>query len=209
MNTKKEEAIEKLLERRGYTIYDTVIYEHLMIIEGSVDSGHQYDFKVDIPLPIIIDEGKSTIDMIVKKIKEYTDEIDLYIKEFSKKKELESKPALLNLRERANKQLLSYMEDKIKNHYADTILTIHSSHFPRGSGKTSAILYLADKYDLPVLFNTREMEKIVNRDFPNIQTYNIFDLNKIPFDTILVDEVQTKYIDMLNYGNRKIIGLVK
>jgi hypothetical protein len=204
MNTKKEEAIEKLLERRGYTIYDTVIYEHSIIIEGSVNHGYQYDFKVDIPFPIIIDEGKSTIDMIVEKIKEYTDEIDLYIKEFSKKKKLES-----NLREKTNKQLLNYMEDKIKNHYADTILTIHSSNFPRVSGKTSAILYLADKYDLPVLFNTREMEKIVNIDFPNIQTYNIFDLNKIPFGTILVDEVQTKYIDMLNYGNRKIIGLVK
>ena len=69
MNNKQEEAIEKLLENKGYTIYEIDIYEHSIIIEGSVDNGHQYDFKVDIPLPIVRDEGKSTIDMIIEKNK--------------------------------------------------------------------------------------------------------------------------------------------
>lgn len=85
MNTKHEEAIEKLLERKGYTIYEIDIYNHSIIIEGSADYGYQYDFKVDIPNPVVRDEGKSLIDMIIEKIKEYTNDIDEYMREFSEK----------------------------------------------------------------------------------------------------------------------------
>ena len=91
MNTKYEEAIQKLLEEKGYTIYEIDVYQHSMIIEGSVDYGYQYDFKVDIPLPIVRDEGKSTVDMIIGKIKEYTNDIDSYEEEFKEKKEFKSK----------------------------------------------------------------------------------------------------------------------
>ena len=107
MNTKQEEAIKHLLENKGYTIYEIDIYKHSMIIEGFVDYGYQYDFKVDIPQPIVRDEGKNTIDMIIEKIKEYTNDIDSYVEEFKEKKEFKSK-------QYANKILTEMFERGIK-----------------------------------------------------------------------------------------------
>ena len=138
MNNKLEEAIEKLLERKGYTVYETNIYKNSMILEGSVDSGHQYDFKVDIPLPVIRDEGKSTIDMIIKKIKEYTNDIDRYMEEFSEKKEFKSK-------QYANEILTEMFERSIKE---ETNVCIDRDVIGRKEGKTSTVTYLAQKYNL-------------------------------------------------------------
>ena len=141
MNNKQEEAIEKLLENKGYTIYEIDIYEHSIIIEGSVDNGHQYDFKVDIPLPIVRDEGKSTIDMIIEKIKEYTNDIDAYMREFSEKKEFKSK-------QYANKILTEMFERGIKE---ETNVCIDRDVIGRKEGKTSTVTYLAQKYNLPIV----------------------------------------------------------
>ena len=70
MDNKQKQAIQKLLERKGYIIYDIDIFSDFIVIEGfedSVDYGYEYNFKVDIPNPIVREEGKSMIDMIIEK----------------------------------------------------------------------------------------------------------------------------------------------
>ena len=200
MNTKQEEAIEKLLERKGYTVYETNIYKNSMIIEGSVDSGHQYDFKVDIPLPVIRDEGKSTIDMIIKKIKEYTNDIDRYMEEFSKKKEFKSK-------QYANEILTEMFEKGIKE---ETNVCIDRDVVGRKEGKTSTVTYLAQKYNLPIIVSNSVYKSLFKKIDENLEVH-VMSTSVAGLDTkiVLVDELEknnTYYLTEMGYI---VIGVVK
>ena len=200
MNNKLEEAIEKLLERKGYTVYETNIYKNSMIIEGSVDSGHQYDFKVDIPLPVIRDEGKSTIDMIIKKIKEYTNDIDRYMEEFSKKKEFKSK-------QYANEILTEMFEKGIKE---ETNVCIDRDVVGRKEGKTSTVTYLAQKYNFPIVVSNSVYKDLFKKIDENLEVY-VMSTSVAGLDTkiVLVDELEkdnTYYLTEMGYI---VIGVVR
>ena len=200
MNNKQEEAIEKLLERKGYTIYEIDIYKHSMIIEGSVDNGHQYDFKVDIPLPIVRDEGKSTIDMIIEKIKEYTNDIDSYVEEFSEKKEFKSK-------QYANKILTEMFERGIKE---ETNVCIDRDVIGRKEGKTSTVTYLAQKYNLPIIVSNSVYKSLFKKIDENLEVH-VMSTSVAGLDTkiVLVDELEknnTYYLTEMGYI---VIGIVK
>ena len=200
MNNKLEEAIEKLLERKGYTVYETNIYKNSMIIEGSVDSGHQYDFKVDIPLPVIRDEGKSTIDMIIKKIKEYTNDIDRYMEEFSKKKEFKSK-------QYANEILTEMFEKGIKE---ETNVCIDRDVVGRKEGKTSTVTYLAQKYNLPIIVSSSVYKSLFKKIDENLEVYVMnSSVDGLNTKIVLVDELEkdnTYYLTEMGYI---VIGVVK
>ena len=200
MNNKQEEAIEKLLERKGYTIYEIDIYEHSIIIEGSVDNGHQYDFKVDIPLPIVRDEGKSTIDMIIEKIKEYTNDIDSYVEEFKEKKEFKSK-------QYANKILTEMFERGIKE---ETNVCIDRDVIGRKEGKTSTVTYLAQKYNLPIIVSNSVYKSLFKKIDENLEVH-VMSTSVAGLDTkiVLVDELEknnTYYLTEMGYI---VIGVVK
>lgn len=200
MNNKQEEAIEKLLERKGYTIYEIDIYKHSMIIEGSVDNGHQYDFKVDIPLPIVRDEGKSTIDMIIEKIKEYTNDIDSYVEEFKEKKEFKSK-------QYANKILTEMFERGIKE---ETNVCIDRDVIGRKEGKTSTVTYLAQKYNLPIIVSNSVYKSLFKKIDENLEVH-VMSTSVAGLDTkiVLVDELEknnTYYLTEMGYI---VIGIVK
>ena len=200
MNNKLEEAIEKLLERKGYTVYETNIYKNSMIIEGSVDSGHQYDFKVDIPLPVIRDEGKSTIDMIIKKIKEYTNDIDRYMEEFSKKKEFKSK-------QYANEILTEMFEKGIKE---ETNVCIDRDVVGRKEGKTSTVTYLAQKYNFPIIVSSSVYKSLFKKIDENLEVH-VMSTSVAGLNTkiVLVDELEkdnTYYLTEMGYI---VIGVVR
>ena len=200
MNNKLEEAIEKLLERKGYTVYETNIYKNSMIIEGSVDYGYQYDFKVDIPLPIVRDEGKSTIDMIIEKIKEYTNDIDAYMREFSEKKEFKSK-------QYANKILTEMFERGIKE---ETNVCIDRDVIGRKEGKTSTVTYLAQKYNLPIIVSNSVYKSLFKKIDENLEVH-VMSTSVAGLDTkiVLVDELEknnTYYLTEMGYI---VIGVVK
>ena len=200
MNNKLEEAIEKLLKRKGYTVYETNIYKNSMIIEGSVDSGHQYDFKVDIPLPVIRDEGKSTIDMIIKKIKEYTNDIDRYMEEFSKKKEFKSK-------QYANEILTEMLEKGIKE---ETNVCIDRDVVGRKEGKTSTVTYLAQKYNLPIIVSSSVYKSLFKKIDENLEVYVMnSSVDGLNTKIVLVDELEkdnTYYLTEMGYI---VIGVVR
>ena len=200
MNNKLEEAIEKLLKRKGYTVYETNIYKNSMIIEGSVDSGHQYDFKVDIPLPVIRDEGKSTIDMIIKKIKEYTNDIDRYMEEFSKKKEFKSK-------QYANEILTEMFEKGIKE---ETNVCIDRDVVGRKEGKTSTVTYLAQKYNFPIVVSNSVYKDLFKKIDENLEVH-VMSTSVAGLNTkiVLVDELEkdnTYYLTEMGYI---VIGVVR
>lgn len=200
MNTKYEEAIEKLLEKKGYTIYEIDVYQHSMIIEGSVDYGNQYDFKVDIPLPIVRDEGKSLIDMIIEKIKEYTDDIDKYTKELSEKKEFKSK-------QYANEILTEMFERGIKE---ETNVCVGSDIVGRKEGKTSTVTYLAQKYNLPIVVSNSVYKNLFKKIDKNLEVHVMStSVAGLTTKIVLVDELEednTYYLTEMGYI---VIGIVR
>ena len=200
MNNKQEEAIEKLLENKGYTIYEIDIYGHSIIIEGSVDYGYEYDFKVDIPQPIVRDEGKSTIDMIIEKIKEYTDDIDKYMREFSEKKEFKSK-------QYANEILTEMFEKGIKE---ETNVCIDRDVVGRKEGKTSTVTYLAQKYNFPIVVSNSVYKDLFKKIDENLEVYVMStSVAGLTTKIVLVDELEkdnTYYLTEMGYI---VIGIVK
>lgn len=200
MNTKYEEAIEKLLEKKGYTIYEIDVYQHSMIIEGSADYENQYDFKVDIPLPIVRDEGKSLIDMIIEKIKEYTDGIDKYMREFSEKKEFKSK-------QYANEILTEMFERGIKE---ETNVCVGSDIVGRKEGKTSTVTYLAQKYNLPIVVSNSVHKNLFKKIDKNLEVHVMStSVAGLTTKIVLVDELEkdsTYYLTEMGYI---VIGIVR
>lgn len=200
MNTKYEEAIEKLLEKKGYTIYEIDVYQHSMIIEGSIDYGNQYDFKVDIPLPIVRDEGKSAIDMIIGKIKEYTNDIDKYTKELSEKKEFKSK-------QYANEILTGMFERGIKE---ETNVCIDKDIIGRKEGKTSTVTYLAQKYNFPIVVSNSVYKNLFKKIDEDLEVH-VMSTSVVGLDTkiVLVDELETKHMLHLTEMGYIVIGIVR
>lgn len=200
MNTKQEEAIEKLLESKGYTIYEIDIYNHSIIIEGSYDYGHQYNFKVEIPRPIVKEEGKSTIDMIIEKIKEYTNDIDEYMRELSEKKEFKSK-------QYANEILTEMFERGIKEEFN---VCINSQTVRRKEGKTSTVTYLAQKYNLPIVVSDNVYKNLFKKIDENLEVYTM-NSSVVGLDTkiVLVDELETKHMLHLTDMGYIVIGIVR
>ena len=200
MNTKQEEAIKHLLENKGYTIYEIDIYEHLIIIEGSVDNGHQYDFKVDIPQPIVRDEGKSIIDMIIEKIKEYTNDIDSYVEEFKEKKEFKSK-------QYANEALVEMFERGINE---ETNVCIKSEVIGRKEGKTSTVTYIAQKYNLPIVVSNNVYKNFFKKIDKKLEVYTM-NPSVVGLNTkiVLVDELEKDNAYYLTEMGYIVIGVVR
>ena len=200
MNNKQEEAIEKLLENKGYTIYEIDIYEHSIIIKGSVDNGYQYDFKVDIPLPIVRDEGKSTIDMIIEKIKEYTNDIDSYVEEFKEKKEFKSK-------QYANEVLVEMFERGINE---ETNVCVDREIIGRKEGKTSTVVYIAQKYNLPIIVTSDIYKNLFRKIDENLEVHNMStSVGRLDTKIILVDELEERQIQYLTDMGCIVIGISK
>ena len=200
MNTKYEEAIEKLLEKKGYTIYEIDIYKHAIIIEGSTDYGYQYDFKVDIPTPIVRDEGKSTIDMIIEKIKEYTNDIDEYMREISEKKEFKSK-------QYANKILTEMFERGIKE---EADVCFDRETVGRKEGKTSTVTYISQKYNLPIVVSNNMYKNLFRKIDKDLEVYTMgSSLVELDTKIVLVDELETKHIEHLTAMGYIVIGISK
>lgn len=200
MNTKYEEAIKNLLEIKGYTIYEIDVYNHSIIIEGSVDYGYEYDFKVDIPQPVVRDEGKSLIDMIIEKIKEYTDDIDKYMREFSEKKEFKSK-------QYANEILTEMFERGIKE---ETNVCIDRDVVGRKEGKTSTVTYLAQKYNLPIVVSDNVYKNLFKKIDENLEVHVMSpSVAGLDAKIVLVDELEkdsTYYLTEMGYI---VIGIVR
>lgn len=123
-------------------------------------------------------------------------------------KEVMSKDLLLKtLKEHANKDLLSVFEEAIINNIS---LTYDSKNIKRCSGKTRALLYLAIKYDLPLVVATNmnkrnilSMEGIFSSLVTVVSNSNSQN-NLEGMDKVLVDEA-----DITSLEAKTIVGILK
>ena len=153
-----------------------------------------------LPLPIVRDEGKSTIDMIIEKIKEYTNDIDSYVEEFKEKKEFESK-------QYANKILTEMFERGIKEEFN---VCIDSQTVGRKEGKTSTVTYLAQKYNLPIVVSNDINKSLFRKIDRDLKVYTMSpSLTVLNTNIVLVDELSTKHLDYLTDMKYIVIGIVR
>lgn len=123
-------------------------------------------------------------------------------------KEVMPKDLLLEtLKEHANKDLLSVFEEAIIN---NTSLTYDSKNIERVSGKTRAMLYLAIKYDLPLVVATN-MNKRNILSMEGIFSYTVTIISNSNgqkylegMDKVLVDEA-----DITSLESKTIIGILR
>lgn len=203
MDYKEKQAIEILLEEKGYTIYNIEDCYNVMFIEGSkhlIDYGYNYDFKINIPLPIIRDEGNSAIDMIIERIEDYKNGIDAHIEGFSEKKEFKSK-------QYANEILTEMFERGIKE---ETNVCIDRDVVGRKEGKTSTITYLAQKYSFPIVVSNSVYKDLFKKIDENLEVY-VMSTSVVGLDTkiVLVDELETKHMLHLTEMGYIVIGIVR
>src|SRR5699024_3218870 len=146
------------------------------------------------------DEGKSLIDMIIEKIKEYTDDIDKYMREFSEKKEFKSK-------QYANEILTEMFERGIKE---ETNVCIDRDVVGRKEGKTSTVTYLAQKYNLPIVVSDNVYKNLFRKIDKDLEVYTMSS-SLVELDTkiVLVDELETKHIEHLTAMGYIVIGISK
>lgn len=203
MDNKQKQAIQKLLERKGYIIYDIDIFSDFIVIEGSEDSvdyGYEYNFKVDIPNPIVREEGKSMIDMIIEKIEDYKKDLESYIEKFSEEKEFESK-------QYANKILTEMFEKGIKS---KNNVCVYSDVVGRTKGKTSTVAYVAQKHNLPIVVSNNIYKNLFKKIDRDLEVHTMSPLVAgLDSKIVLVDELETKYMERLTDWGFIVIGIVK
>lgn len=114
---------------------------------------------------------------------------------------------LETLKEHANKDLLSSFEEAIVNNIP---LTYNSKNIERISGKTRALLYLAIKYDLPLVVSTNMKKRsILHMEGISSSTVTIISNSNGQkylegMDKVLVDEA-----DITSLEAKTIIGILK
>lgn len=203
MDNKQKQAIQKLLERKGYIIYDIDIFSDFIVIEGSedsVDHGYEYNFKVDIPNHIVREEGKSMIDMIIEKIEDYKKDLESYIEKFSEEKEFESK-------QYANKILTEMFEKGIKS---KNNVCVYSDVVGRTKGKTSTVAYVAQKHNLPIVVSNNIYKNLFKKIDRDLEVHTMSPLVAgLDSKIVLVDELETKYMERLTDMGFIVIGIVK
>ncbi|AWY02883.1 hypothetical protein [Staphylococcus phage VB-SauS-SA2] len=199
MNTRQEEAIKYLLENKGYSIYEVNTYEKAIVIKGISNVYRDYEFGVNIPTPVKVDEGKSIIDMIIEKIEKYIKDIDDLVEEFSEEKEFKFK-------QYANNILIDMFERGIMNGESVGVI---SQDVGRGQGKTSTIVYLAQRYGLPIIVSGHPFDSVIKGYDKNLEVLTLKSLRGTRHKIVLVDELETKHMQRLMDTGYIVIGIVK
>lgn len=111
------------------------------------------------------------------------------------------------MNELLQKHLYQDLEEAIINKESLTLLSGLSG---RRTGKTTTIIELAKKYDLPILVDNGELVKLYKKSY-GVEAYNANarpgNLEGFDFDTFLVDDVYTNRLDLIRKLGYKVIGL--
>lgn len=108
------------------------------------------------------------------------------------------------------KSLEEVVKDGLNNDNKYWAATIEGNRHRR-KGKTTALAYYAMKYNIPIMVDIKALEKIINRDFPEVETYCFNDVhNRLNFDSlVLVDEMDYDNVVKLIQLGVRVFGFVK
>lgn len=111
------------------------------------------------------------------------------------------------MNELLQKHLYKTLEEAIINNKS---LTLLSGLTGRKTGKTTTIIELSKKYDLPVLVDNGELVKLYKNQY-GIKAYNANahngSLDGLDFDMFLVDDVYSNRLDSFKKLGYNVVGL--
>lgn len=191
-----------------FTYVELYIYEYSLEIEVELND-------IDISESVDIDTVYSILKEEISARKFYKDFGNGLIEQYNEILKMKKKfTTPEKLEEIEETDFLKSLEEVVKdglnndNKYQATI--IEGNRY-RCKGKTTALAYYAMKYNIPVMVDIKAIEKIINRDFPEVETYYFNDVhNRLNFDSlVLVDEMDYDNVKKLVQQGVRVFGFVK
>lgn len=193
----EERAMKRLLEQCGYIIYEITYINELFKINGERSD---IEFTVGVSKNPKLREGDSFLGHVIKVIDNDIANVLELMTSMKEKKEFE-------IKKYANNKLINIFEKGIMNGES---VCVDSQVVGRGQGKTSTIIYLAQKYGFPIVVQNNQYKRLIEKEDKELETYNISpSVEGLDTEIVLVDELETRHVTRLRRMGYVVIGIVR
>lgn len=195
-------------------LFDKFPYVELYIYDDSLEIGVELN-DISISESVDIDTVYSILKEETSARKFYKNFGDGLIEQYNEILKMKKKfttPEKLEKIEETDflKGLERVVKDGLNNDNKYWAAIIEGNRY-RYKGKTTALAYYAMKYNIPIIVDIKAMEKIINRDFPEVKAYYFNDVhNRLNFDSlVLVDDMRYDNVEKLVQQGVRVFGFVK
>lgn len=196
LNT-EERALKFLLETQGYTIYEITFINDKFEIDGEYKD---IEFKISTEQDYTLNDGQSFLNYVTQTIEEDLYKVQKLMSTMKEKKEFK-------IKQHSNEVLVDMFEEgmKEKKH-----VRVNSNIVGRKQGKSSTIIYLAQKYGLPIVVQDNQYKGLIKKEDRELKVYtmnsSVVGLNT---EIVLVDELEGSSVDTLMRMGYIVIGIVR
>lgn len=196
LNT-EERALKFLLETQGYTIYEITFINDKFEINGEYKD---IEFKIITEQDYTLNDGQSFLNYVTQTIEEDLYKVQKLMSTMKEKKEFK-------IKQHSNKVLVDMFEEGIeeKEH-----VRVNSNIVGRKQGKSSTIIYLAQKYGLPIVVQDNQYKGLIKKEDRELKVYNMSpSVEGLDTEIVLVDELEGFSVDTLMRMGYIVIGIVR
>ena len=191
----EERAMKRLLEQRGYTIYEITYINELFKINGERSD---IEFTVGVSGNPEIREGDSFLGHVIKVIDNDIANVLELMTSMKEKKEIK-------IKKYADNVLIDMFEEGIMNGES---VYVGSEVVGRAQGKTSTIVYLSKKYGIPVVVSGHPFDSVIKGYDKSLEIFTMESIRGTRPKTVLVDELETRHARRLKERGYVVIGIV-
>lgn len=196
LNT-EERALKFLLETRGCTIYEITFINDKFEINGEYKD---IEFKISTEQDYTLNDGQSFLNYVIQTIEEDLYKVKKLMSTMKEKKEFK-------IKQHSNEVLVDMFEEGIeeKEH-----VRVNSNIVGRKQGKSSTIIYLAQKYGLPIVVQDNQYKRLIKKEDRELKVYNMGpSVEGLNTEIVLVDELEGSSVDTLMRLGYIVIGIVR
>lgn len=195
LNT-EERALKFILETQGYTIYEITFINDKFEIDGEYKD---IEFKISTEQDYTLNDGQSFLNYVTQTIEEDLYKVQKLMSTMKEKKEFK-------IKQHSNEVLVDMFEEGIeeKEH-----VRVSSVIIGRKQGKTSTIVYLAQKYNLPIVVSNNQYKELLYREDKELKVYNMKSVEGLNSKIVLVDELEIRHSLRLKEMGYIVIGIVR
>ena len=192
----EERAMKRLLEQRGYTIYEITYINELFKINGERSD---IEFTVGVSGNPELREGDSFLGHVIETIDNDIANVLELMTSMKEKKEFK-------IKKYADSVLIDMFEEGIMNRES---VYISSEAVGRGQGKTSTIVYLSKKYGIPVVVPGHPFDSVIKGYDKSLEIFTMESTRGTIPKLVLVDELETRHARRLKEMGYVVIGTVR
>ena len=192
----EERAMKRLLEQRGYTIYEITYINELFKINGERSD---IEFTVGVSENHEVREGDSFLGHVIEVIDNDIANVLELMTSMKEKKEFK-------IKKYADNVLIDMFEEGIIN--GDSVC-VDSQVVGRGQGKTSTIVYLSKKYGIPIVVSGYPFDSVIKGYDKSLEIFTMESIRGTRPRIVLADELETKHMSHLTDMGYTVIGIVR